>query len=212
MKKSLLIFFLFSGMVAKCLAQGQWNEVLQSSITFKIVNAELVANGRFDKLSTKISYNPANPSQTKFHASIDVESIKTGISLRDKHLKRPSYFFILMFPTIEVELQKILKVEDPKRLVGVFLIKMKGIEKTQTIAFSVKEEAQSSVFDANFSVNRREFEVGAKSWTLSRRGESVCTLCCAPYGNSLKAHILPQHLPPQPQGPIAHIHAARQEH
>jgi polyisoprenoid-binding protein YceI len=147
---------------------AQNNFLTDSKVSFRISNADIVAKGRFESLHTEIHFDPEHPEQTRFSSKIEVESIKTGIRLRDQHLKRPVYFDAKLFPTIDVTLTSI-QVVGKGSYSGEFLIRMKGIEKKIRIAFSMKEEGSQFVFEGRFPINRRDFKVGGKSWTLSNQ-------------------------------------------
>jgi polyisoprenoid-binding protein YceI len=140
--------------------------LVSSQVTFKISNAEIVANGRFEKIETQIYFDPEHLDKTKFSSRIEIESIKTGIRLRDQHLKKPVYFNADLFPHIFVELKSV-KNQGQNLLFGVFSISIKGITKEQGIPFRWKKENGQYHFDAGFDINRRDFKVGGKSWTLS---------------------------------------------
>lgn len=139
---------------------------INSSVTFKISNADIVANGKFEQVDTQIEFNPNQIEKTHFHCSINIETIKTGIRLRDQHLKKPVYFNAALFPRIEVNLLKIEQIEAGK-LTGLFAVSMKGITKNISIPFRWKKENGAFQFDSEFDINRRDFNVGGKSWTLA---------------------------------------------
>lgn len=147
-------------------AKYQTSPLVSSEVSFRISNAEIVANGHFEKIETKILFDPLKIEKTTFSTKIEVESIKTGIRLRDQHLKKPVYFNAALFPDILVELQSIKDLGNGN-LLGQFLISMKGISKEQSIPFRWRKEAGQYHFDAEFSINRRDYKVGGKSWTLS---------------------------------------------
>jgi polyisoprenoid-binding protein YceI len=55
--------------------------------------------GRFAKLTGKISYDPKNLAAAKVEATIDATSIDTQQAKRDDHLKSPDFFDVAKFPT-----------------------------------------------------------------------------------------------------------------
>ena len=145
---------------------SQNNQVTDSQVSFRISNADIAANGRFEQIHPFIHFDPKRPLETKFNLKIEVESIKTGIRLRDQHLKRPGYFDVHLFPTIDIDL---LTIKDAGNgsFTGEFKIRMKGTEKRMEIPFKMKEGSGKYTFESDFSLNRRDFKIGGKSWTLS---------------------------------------------
>lgn len=111
-------------------------------------------------------FNPNQLEKTRFSGKILVKSIKTGIRLRDQHLKKPLYFNEPLFPAIEIQLLSIQSIGQQK-LQGTFSIRIKGIEKQQNIPFTYSIVNGNYVFAGNFLVNRRDFKVGGQSWTLA---------------------------------------------
>lgn len=47
-----------------------------------------------------------------FEGTIDVNTLKTGIDMRDKHLKKAEYFGVTSFPEITIKSINIIKVKD----------------------------------------------------------------------------------------------------
>ncbi|MCC5917519.1 MAG: YceI family protein, partial [Cryomorphaceae bacterium] len=98
--------------------------------------------------------------------TIRVKSINTGISKRDKDLLKSGYFDEENFPKIIFIATSVKKLGDGKYEVSGKL-KIKGVKKDHT--FTVKEVKKSGVtyFEGEFSLNRRDFNVGGSSWVLS---------------------------------------------
>ena len=159
-----LFFFHISGNLKAQSPQGA--DSVASSITFRIRNAEIIANGKFERIQSNIHFDFNNAAKIRFSSIIYVNSIKTGIRLRDAHLKRPLYFDANQYPTIHLNLVSARLISGGK-YEGVFLVKMKNIEKRITLLFYMKEERESLVFEAQFPINRRDFHVGGRSWTLA---------------------------------------------
>jgi polyisoprenoid-binding protein YceI len=57
-------------------------------------------HGEFQKVSGKVTYDPARPEATRIDATVDVASINTREAQRDTHLKSGDFFDAEKFPTI----------------------------------------------------------------------------------------------------------------
>ena len=158
--KRQLILLSFLLVIAKS-GFAQW-QFQSGSISFFIKNAGLTVDGKFTQLQANINFNPEQPEKATLDATVNSESISTGINLRDKHLKKEEYFDVAKFPKIYLKL-KSLSGNLKSGFEGIFTLKMKGISKDITIP--VKFEA-SGKFSGSFNIDRRDFKVGGNSWTL----------------------------------------------
>ena len=109
MKKIAFILTFLSVSVLLLNAQT-WNKSSNSSIKFKIKNAGITVNGKFNTIDVNASYNSANPAASVFSGTATVSSVSTGISLRDDHIKDKEEFFnVKKYPTITMKSTKVTK-------------------------------------------------------------------------------------------------------
>ena len=85
--------------------------VNSSAVVFEIKNAKALVTGNFTGLTASITFNPLALSTSKIEAKIAVKTIKTGIEMRDNHLKKSEYFNAEKFPEISIVTNKISKIE-----------------------------------------------------------------------------------------------------
>ncbi len=155
------IFFLLQVQSLKPVDDG-------SAVKFRIKNFGGTVIGSFKGLSGNIKFNPSNPSESSFDVSVDVNTINTGIDLRNSDLKKEKYFDIKNHPKIKLVSTKIAKndnVQDGFIFTGELTIK--GIKKTIQFPFTTSPGNGGTVFKAEFPLNRRDFDVGGSSISLS---------------------------------------------
>src|SRR5690349_9848467 len=70
------------------------------SVTFNIKNFGINTKGEFQGLKGVILWDAANPANSSFDVSVDVNTINTGIEMRDKDLKEEKWFNSSKYPTI----------------------------------------------------------------------------------------------------------------
>jgi polyisoprenoid-binding protein YceI len=140
---------------------AQW-QFQSGSVEFSIKNAGLSVEGKFTQLQANISFNPENPEKSTIEATVNSESINTGINLRDKHLKKEEYFDVVKFPKINLKL-KSLTGNLKSGFEGKFQLTMKGV--TKEISIPVKFESNGKL-SGIFSIDRGDFKVGGNSWTM----------------------------------------------
>jgi len=138
----------------------------RSTVNFRIRNLGISVNGSFSGLLGKISFDENNPGAASFEATVDASSVNTGIGARDRHLKKPDYLNIEKYPTISFVSEKVTRESDGGYMVtGKLFIKDKV--KQISFPFTAEAEQEGTRFTGSFSINRREFNVGGSSISLS---------------------------------------------
>jgi polyisoprenoid-binding protein YceI len=139
----------------------------QSLIQFKIRNFGVAVAGTLSGLKGEIRFDPQHPEQAYFNVTVDVNSINTGIDLRDKHLKKEEYFDVKNYQVIRFVSSKISRGDAPDtwRITGKLLIK--NTAKEISFPFYASQEEGAQFLNGEFVVNRRDFGVGGRSISLS---------------------------------------------
>ena len=163
MKKIALFFFVLIVSV-NVFAQNYIPVNENSKVGFKIKNLGFNVDGFFTGLKGTIKFNPADVNASLFDITIDANTINTDNNMRDNHLREDSYFDVKNHPVIRFVSEKITASKGSFSVSGKLTIKNKT--KDITFPFTAKEENGGYVFDGEFKINRRDFEVGGGS-TLS---------------------------------------------
>ena len=145
-------------------AQKRWNPTEQH-ISFRIKNAGLTVNGTFEGWRPELLFSPDKLSQSSLKETIEVSSLKTGIAMRDRHLKEETYFNADSFKTIQIASTK-LYIKGAN-YAGMFNVTIKGITKEIEIPFEFNQFADEATIKGEFTLNRRDFGIGGKSFTMS---------------------------------------------
>ncbi len=165
MKKVIIILVFFLSGINFSFSQTQW-KVTKASVDFKIKNAGLTVDGSFEGLNAIIKFDAINYSKGGIEASVDVNTINTGIDMRNAHLKKEEYFNAASFPKIIIKSTSFIKDKNDG-FNGLFKLTIKGTTKDVVIPFTYVESGNGAVFKASFKLNRRDYNVGGNSWTLS---------------------------------------------
>jgi polyisoprenoid-binding protein YceI len=112
-----------------------------------------------------LHFDPKNLATAAISGSVQVKTLDTGIGLRNKHLRSDDYFHKAKFPQIRFATSSVSKEGNGYKAKGMLTIK--EVSKPIDIPFTFEEKGKTSIFKAEFSLNRRDFGVGGKSWTLS---------------------------------------------
>jgi polyisoprenoid-binding protein YceI len=131
------------------------------SVTFTIKNFGVNTKGEFKGLKGSIKWDTANPANSSFNVSVDVNTINTGIDMRDSDLKKETYFNAEKYPTINF----VSSAVSAGNVTGNLTIK--GVTKEINIPFAATPTSNGYLFQGKFSINRKDFGVGGGSFVLS---------------------------------------------
>lgn len=167
--------------------------VATSSITFfsKSVFEDISGNVEKGTFNSSISFDIANPSNTKGNVSLKVSGMKTGMATRDKHLLAPDWLDEAKYPNIVFEITKLDAVKSSvignKTIltavaVGKFI--MHGISKEMSIPITITHIAESDVtkkrapgdflnVEGKFDIKWKDFGVKGKKGTEGKVGETI---------------------------------------
>ena len=117
--------------------------------------------GGFRNVEGNVTFDKEENSIVNVEAKIDVNSIDTGNSKRDRHLKSPDFFDANNFPFIIFESSDVKKLENGKYIVT-GLLTMRGITKNITLRGERKKNTNNKmVFSAESLIDRQDFGI---SW------------------------------------------------
>ena len=162
MKKLLIV----TGIVlTACL--GKLNaQAIHTSITFEIKNVDITTGGSIGGLETKVHFNPSNLNTSTLEASVDVNTINTGNSSRDEHLRSDDFFDVAHFNKISLRSVS-FKHKSGDNYTGRFILTIKGRSKQVDIPFTFLDKDNTVTFKGTFKLDRLDFGVGGKSMILS---------------------------------------------
>ena len=117
--------------------------------------------GGFRNVEGKVTFDKEQNSIINVEAKIDVSSIDTGNSKRDRHLRSPDFFDANNFPFIIFESSDVEKLENGKYIVT-GLLTMRGVTKNITLRGERKKNTDNKiVFSAESLIDRQDFGI---SW------------------------------------------------
>lgn len=145
-------------------ASAQYKPVSeQSQVKFKIQNFGFDVIGGFTDLQGTIHFDPQNALKDSFDVFVDANTINTGNSLRDSHLKDAEYFDVKNYPRIHFVSTGV----KPTTKKGIYLLTgiltIKARSKNISFPFVATASDNSVAFKGAFKINRKDFEVGGFS-------------------------------------------------
>ena len=113
-------------------------------------------------------------SNCSFDVSVDVNTINTGIGLRDNDLKEAKWFDASKYSTINFKSTNVTAMN----IIGNLTIK--GTKKQVSFPYSATPVTPGYLFEGAFQLNRRDFKVGGNSFSLSDNVEVTLKVCATP--------------------------------
>ena len=138
-----------------------------SKIHFVIKNFAINTGGDFTGLKGAIQFDPAQLAQASFDVTVDAATVDTDSKMRDEHLRESDYFDAEKFPTLRFRSTKVVLSSRAGRYYMFGELTIKGVTKPVEFGFSATQHDNELVFDGSFKINRRDFNVGEKSISLS---------------------------------------------
>lgn len=153
MKKILFIFIPFLVLLLSAFNlpdASEWKLTDGYSIRFKGKGV----NGFFHSLKGQIMFDENKLSSSKVNLEVELNSIRTGNSLKSWHAKRAKWFDAKQFPVIRFSSSEIQKAA--KGYVAKGKLKMKGVECEISVPFTFLH----NTFFGTFFVRRSDYNVG----------------------------------------------------
>ena len=152
MKNTLL--FVLIALPLMSFAQDLKIETKDASVSFTFVNDKVT--GTLDDITASIQLNPSDLSKSIVSGSANVASIKTGVKMRDNHLRSDSYFDVEKYPTMKFTSSEIVKDGDDFKAKGTLTIK----DVTKDVTFILKQTDSNLVFTT--TIYASDFGVSVK--------------------------------------------------
>ena len=138
-----------------------------SKVRFVIKNFGINTGGTFEGLAGSVVFDPANLAGASFNVSVDAKSVDTDMEARDNHLRKEEYFDVEKYPKLSFRSTKITTTNKEGYLFMFGVITIKNISKEISFPFKQTSKDGGILFEGEFKLNRRDFGVGGKSFSMS---------------------------------------------
>jgi polyisoprenoid-binding protein YceI len=138
---------------------------VHSFIIFRVKHLNTgFAYGRFNTFSGTIVVDERNPANSSIELEIDANSVDTGNSQRDDHLRSPDFFSARQFPKITFKSTRVRKINNTTVEVQGDLT-VRGVTRpiTARVTFTGKGRNQRGQeiigFETTFTIRRSQFNI-----------------------------------------------------
>lgn len=138
---------------------------VHSFIIFRVKHLNTgFAYGRFNTFSGTFVVDERNPANSSIELEIDANSVDTGNSQRDDHLRNPDFFNTRQFPKITFRSTRVRKINDTTAEVQGNLT-MRGVTRPITTRVTLtgkgrNQRGQEIIgFETTFTIRRSQFNI-----------------------------------------------------
>ena len=147
---------------AKTIATGKYTiDPMHSKVGFEVPHLVISSvEGKFDQYEGTLNID-SKIEKSKVEISIDTNSVDTGVTKRDDHLRSPEFFDTKKFPKMTFTSTKVSQKDDEVTIVG--NLKIKDKSKVVTLVAQNLGEVkdgygnQKIAFKGKTKINRKEF-------------------------------------------------------
>lgn len=137
------------------LSTAQNIDAQHSKVRFKVSNLLIGSvKGTFQGMKGQVEFKPEDLEHSSLQACIQVNTINTGIDLRDKDLMSERFFDLDHFSEICFRSESIRSSDDGYVAEG--KLTMHGVTKDVEIPFTV----DGNVMSGSFTINRLDYNIG----------------------------------------------------
>jgi polyisoprenoid-binding protein YceI len=176
MKPLLLVVALISAFVSSADAADTFKiDPVHSFVLFSVQHLGIASTyGRFNDISGTVAFDKDDPSKSSVELSVQVESLDTHNSIRDRSVKSRDFFDAKQFPTMTFKSTKVEGSGDMLKVSGDLTIH--GVTKPLTVDFKNGGEGKG-VFgemrgggETRFTIKRSDFGM---NFELGEVGDEV---------------------------------------
>jgi polyisoprenoid-binding protein YceI len=135
----------------------------RSQVTFTSRQMGVPVEGRFNKFSAAISFDPAKPEAGKAQIEIDLASIDAGSEEANDEVKTKSWFNPREFPTAKFVSEGVRSL-GKNRLEARGKISIKGRTRDVTLPVDYKLDGANAVLEGTIPILRSQFGLGDGPW------------------------------------------------
>jgi polyisoprenoid-binding protein YceI len=180
-----ILFVVFSVLLSSGVVSAEpqkWDlDSAHSHIYFDIKHIYSTVRGGFEDFSGLVLFDPENKEAGHVEFEVKVDSVNTGITKRDDHLRSGDFFDTGNYPLMTFKSTSVKRVSEDKYLLEGDLT-VKDVTKKVSIPFTFLGMRESPIragsyvagFEAEFTIDRLEYHVGTgKFYEMGVIGKDV---------------------------------------
>ena len=160
---------LVAGLAALLLAAGaqatEFNQILsdKSAVTFAYKQMNVPMEGRFNRFTGRISFDPAKPAAAQAEITIELAGIDTGSPEGNDEVAGKLWFSTKQFPVARFVSTSIKPLGNNRFEVS-GNISIKGRTHVATTPATFRQAGPQGVFEGSFVLKRADYGIGEGMW------------------------------------------------
>lgn len=136
----------------------------QSDIRFVSRQMGVPVEGRFQRFSAQVSFDPAKLASSRVAFSVDTGSATLGVRETDVELPKPLWFHVAQFPQATFESSNIRRL-DATRFEVTGKLSIKGVSSEVVVPVTLAQQGAITTATGSFPIRRLQFRIGEKEWS-----------------------------------------------
>ena len=158
------LIFAFVVVLGVAYAATQWTvQPASSAISFTGTQAGAPFQGRFDKFTADIRFDPKDLAASRFDVRIDMSSVNTKDEERDDTLKGDDLFAIKRFPTAHYVTEKFTD-KGAGKFSGMGQLTLRDVTRAVPVDFTFETKNGQTWLKGTAAIKRLDFGVGQGDW------------------------------------------------
>lgn len=150
--------------LASTLAQAQGLlDTKQSSIVASFKQMGVPLDGKFQKYTADLQFDPARPDQARVRLDVDVASFDIGDESYNKEVRSKVWFNASAYPAARFESASI-RPDGAGRFLVSGKLSVKGLSSTVSFPVTYRRDGKQETFDGSLPIKRLQFNIGDQEW------------------------------------------------
>lgn len=141
--------------------QVQTNE---SAVTFGFTEMGVPLDGKFNKFSAEVSFDPAQLAKAQARIDIDLASIDTGSNDGNEEVVGKKWFNVKTYPTASF-VSTGIKPLGGNRYQALGKLSIKGTTQDVATPVTFQSDGKRGIFEGAFQIKRLDYAIGEGEWT-----------------------------------------------
>jgi polyisoprenoid-binding protein YceI len=138
-------------------------DVAKSTITAVSKQMNVPVDGKFNKFTAQVKFDPAKPAEGSAQFTVDVGSYDLGDESYNEQVRGKDWFDAKIFPQASFVSSAIAPAGNNQfKVTGKLTIK--GKSQTVVVPVTVSQQGGTQTFDGDLPIKRTQFDIGTGEW------------------------------------------------
>lgn len=151
-------------LVSLAFAAVQWSmQPKDSQLSFTATQAGAPFEGKFDRFTADIQFDPNDLATSRFDVVIDTDSVNTRDKERDETIKSAELFAVKQYPSARYVAENFTR-KGKNNYAAAGKLTLRNVTRDVPIEFTFEENANGAWLKGSADIKRLDFGVGQGDW------------------------------------------------